>query len=118
MTVGHGLVDEKRSDNAPKGKVIGRPFVAGNKAAVGHGRPRTHEEMRELCRGHTETIILKWLHILLKGPPNAANRAGENLMAYGWGKPVQPLTGEDGAGSPLAFVGAHPSAAFRYESAK
>lgn len=74
---------------------VGRRFSAGNQAAKGYGRPSTHAEMRELCRGHTQTVINKWALILLKSDSNAAVKAGENLMAYAWGKPNQPISGPD-----------------------
>lgn len=83
----------KRGENGASVPPVGRRFVVGNQAAKGFGRPSTNAEMRELCRGHTETVINKWVLILLKSDGNAAVKAGENLMAYAWGKPNQPISG-------------------------
>lgn len=60
-------------------------------------------DIRSLARSHTETAIKVLAGIMQQETANAAARvaAAQALLDRGWGKPTQPLTGdEDG----LPFV--------------
>ena len=78
-------------------------FKPGNKAAVGHGRPRTIGELREYIQqlGDQPSGLpnLSRLDLLLRsmfGSKNAADRA--NMLKYGWGNVPQPIGGSDDLG--------------------
>ena len=78
-------------------------FKPGNKAAVGHGRPRTIGELREYIQqlGEQPSGLpnLTRLDVLLRsmfGSKNAADRA--NMLKYGWGNVPQPIGGSDDLG--------------------
>ena len=73
-------------------------FNPGNKAAVGHGRPRTIGELREYIQklgeqpsGHPDLTRLDVLLRSMFGSKNAADRA--NMLKYGWGNVPQPIGG-------------------------
>ncbi len=73
-------------------------FKPGNKAAVGHGRPRTIGELREYIQklgeqpsGHPDLTRLDVLLRSMFGSKNAADRA--NMLKYGWGNVPQPIGG-------------------------
>ena len=99
--------DRKTSKKRPKGagrngNVLPKEyqFKPGNTAAVGHGRPRTISELRELVQeigaeGLTQdglTRIAAKVRLLY-----ASKNAGDTatLLAYGWGKPKQEIEIDD-----------------------
>ena len=59
--------------------------------------------MRSLCRGHTKETIQRLSAIMRdpgkEGSASSSVAAAQLLLSYGWGKPAQPLTGEDGEGA-------------------
>ena len=78
-------------------------FKPGNKAAVGHGRPRTIGVLRvyiqQLGDQPSGLPNLSRLDLLLRsmfGSKNAADRA--NMLKYGWGNVPQPIGGSDDLG--------------------
>ena len=97
---------KSKADGAGRGGV--KPpaehyFKPGNKAAVGHGRPRTIGELREYIQqlGEQPSGLpnLTRLDVLLRsmfGSKNAADRA--NMLKYGWGNVPQPIGGSDDLG--------------------
>lgn len=73
-------------------------FKPGNKAAVGHGRPRTLSELRELIQSIGSEQIqgadLTRLDLLLRGmyaSRNASDRL--TLLKYGWGNVPEEIRG-------------------------
>ncbi len=54
-------------------------------------------EIRSLARGHTETAINVLVGVMnqSEAPPAARVAAANSILDRGWGKPAQPLTGED-----------------------
>jgi hypothetical protein len=54
-------------------------------------------EIRSLARSHTETALNCLVGIMNQpeAPPAARVSAANSLLDRGWGKPAQPVTGED-----------------------
>jgi hypothetical protein len=61
-------------------------------------------EIRSLARGHTESAISVLASIMnqKKTPPSARVAAAQVLLDRGWGKPTQPLSGDED--NPLSIV--------------
>ena len=73
-------------------------FKTGNKAGVGHGKPRTIGELREhiqlIGEQRSSVADMSRLDVLLRqmfGSKNAGDRA--TLLKYGWGNVPQPIGG-------------------------
>ena len=72
-------------------------------------------EIRSLARAHTETALRTLASIMTKeDAPDAARVAAANsLLDRGWGKPTQPIAGDDGAPpvqiGVIELVGVRPS---------
>ena len=61
------------------------------------GRPKELVEVKELARAHTVTAIERlafWMNN--DDEPRASVAASQILIDRGWGKAVQPVSGEDG----------------------
>jgi Family of unknown function (DUF5681) len=61
------------------------------------GRPKEYVELKELARTHTVDAIdmlATWMKD--KTQPRASVMASQILLDRGWGKAVQPVSGEDG----------------------
>ena len=58
-------------------------------------------QIRSLARSHTEKAIRTLVGIMnqRKAPPAARVAAANALLDRGWGKPGQPITGENGEGA-------------------
>ncbi len=76
---------------------------------------KTPTEIKSLARGHTATAINTLAGIMQQTDAPAAARvsAATALLDRGWGKPTQPVSGDDDA-PPLRFtkielVGVRPS---------
>jgi len=105
---------KQTASKPPKAKEIGagnngnlppveHRFKLGNKAAVGHGRPRTIGELREYIQqlgeqpsGLPELTRLDLLLRQMYASKNAGDRA--NVLKYGWGNVPQPIGGSDELG--------------------
>lgn len=75
-------------------KVIGKPFEKGKSGNPG-GRPKQLDEVKEMAREHTEAAI-KRLAFWMKSSNSKASIAASNaLLDRAWGKPAQPLSGDD-----------------------
>lgn len=59
---------------------------------------KTPTQIRSLARGHTETALNTLAGIMNEPDAPAAARvaAANSLLDRGWGKPTQPISGEDG----------------------
>lgn len=64
------------------------------------GRPRLPAEVREMARGYTEQCIRKAGSLIEHKDPNVSLKALTFLMDRAWGKPTQPISGDDD-GPPL-----------------
>jgi len=63
---------------------------------------KTSANIRSLARAHTENAIAALASIMnqKKAPPSARIAAAQVLLDRGWGKPTQPISGDDD-GAPL-----------------
>ena len=63
-------------------------------------RKKIPADLRSLARGHTELCIKVLAGIVSQEavPPAARVSAAGILLDRGWGRPAQPMTGEDGGG--------------------
>ena len=60
------------------------------------GRPAALTEVRELARRHTAVAIAKLVKIAERGKSEmACIAAATALLDRGWGKPTQPIAGDD-----------------------
>lgn len=62
-------------------------------------------EIRSLARAHTESAINALVGIMNQGeaPPAARVSAATALLDRGWGKPTQPIAGDDEA-DPIKLI--------------
>lgn len=72
-------------------------------------------EIKSLARSHTETALRTLAGIMEQAdaPPAARVAAANSLLDRGWGKPTQPIAGDEDSG-PIQFtrielVGVRPS---------
>src|SRR5215211_3967901 len=78
--------------------MVGRPFEKGQSGNPG-GRPKAVAEVRDLARQHTPEAIATLAKIMTEGTSEAARIAAATAMLdRGWGKPTQPIAGDDEAG--------------------
>ena len=78
--------------------MIGRPFEKGQSGNPG-GRPKVVAEVRELARQRAPEAIAALVQIMTEGKSEAARVAAATaLLDRGWGKPTQPIAGDDEAG--------------------
>jgi hypothetical protein len=73
----------------------GKPFTKGN--GGGPGRPKIPNEFKEMCRQFSPQVFAKWKQEVEQGGDNWL-KAGELIVAYGHGKPTQPLGNDDEGG--------------------
>jgi hypothetical protein len=71
------------------------PFARGQSGNPG-GRPKGLSDVRQLARKHTAAAIKKLSEILVTGQSEQAQiMAANSLLDRGWGKPTQPISGDD-----------------------
>lgn len=60
---------------------------------------RTPTEIKSLARSHTETALNTLVGVMNQpdAPPAARVTAANSLLDRGWGKPTQPISGDDDA---------------------
>lgn len=69
------------------------------------GRPKALKEVVELARAETAASIRRIIEIRDSSPDDrAALAAAQELLSRGWGKPTQPIAGEDGGPIVVAAV--------------
>jgi hypothetical protein len=63
------------------------------------GRPKVIGYIRDLAREHTEEAVDTLLDVMRnQDAPSAARvAAAEAMLSRGWGKPTQPIAGDDAA---------------------
>lgn len=79
-------------------------FRPGHRASVGNKGGRPRNTVRELARGHTEDAV-RVLVAIMQGdaaalgvpsvPVRDRREAARELLDRGWGKPTQPIAGDD-----------------------
>ncbi len=69
------------------------------------GRPNEIGEVRELARKHTPQALTALASIMNQdsAPASARVAAAEALLNRAWGRPTQPIAGDDEAG-PVEYV--------------
>lgn len=74
----------------------GRPFQPGQSGNPS-GRPKDTHRLGELARSQTENAIATLVKIMEDGkaPPAARVTAASTILDRGWGKPSQPVSGDD-----------------------
>lgn len=65
--------------------------------------------LREMAREHTEKALLALVKVIddIQAPHAAVVSASTALLDRGWGKPTQPVSGDEDA-PPVQFVGGTP----------
>src|SRR5215211_1598991 len=82
-------------NRTPTGRRQNGTFAAGCSGNAG-GRPKLAESVRDLARRHTETAISTLVEIAENGEHEAARvSAATALLDRGWGRPTQPIAGDD-----------------------
>ena len=71
------------------------PFVKGQSGNP-NGRPKELVEVRDLARQHTVDAINKLATWMKSDEARASVMASQILLDRGWGKAMQPVSGEDG----------------------
>lgn len=62
------------------------------------GRPKIVTDIRDLARQHSETAVATLVNIAENGKQESARvAAAAALLDRGWGRPTQPLSGDDDA---------------------
>lgn len=66
---------------------------------------KTPAEIRSLARGHTEAALNTLAGIMNQpeAPPAARVAAANSILDRGWGKPTQPISGDD-EGDPIKLI--------------
>src|SRR3984893_8396285 len=78
-----------------KPRLVNGQFPPGASGNPG-GRPAALSEVRELARMHTATAITKLVKIAERGKSEmACIAAATALLDRGWGRPTQPIAGDD-----------------------
>lgn len=75
-------------------EVIFMPFVKGVSPNPG-GRPKGMQEVRELARIHSKKAIMTLVKMLESEQDRVKVQAAEALLDRGFGKPTQPVAGDD-----------------------
>ena len=78
-----------------KPRLVNGQFPPGASGNPG-GRPAALSEVRELARKHTAAAIAKLVKIAERGKSEmACIAAATALLDRGWGRPTQPIAGDD-----------------------
>lgn len=79
-----------------------QPGQSGNPG----GRPKAIARVRDLAREYTEQALQALVQIATEGESEAARvSAATAILDRGYGKPTQPIAGDDGEGGPSALSG-------------
>ena len=70
------------------------PFLPGQSGNPS-GRPKTDPRVRDAAREYTEQAIAVLGEALADEDKRIAIKAAEVILDRGWGKPAQPLTGDE-----------------------
>ena len=88
------------ADHAQRG--AGGRWLPGQSPNPG-GRPKILEHIKTLARSHTETAVKTLVSIAEDGKQESARVAAATaLLDRGWGKPTQPIAGDDDM-APIGF---------------
>lgn len=97
MSVG----DNDKATPKKLGGVTGKGFKPGQSGNPAGG-PKKPPELVARCKGMTGEVLDRLAEIIKSGDDRDAIPAGKLILAYGWGNPTQPISGEDGG--PLMFA--------------
>lgn len=70
------------------------PFEPGQSGNPG-GRPKENAEVKRLAREHGPRAIERLAELMNGDDPRVSVSAAQALLDRGYGKPVQPLSGDD-----------------------
>lgn len=70
------------------------PFVKGQSGNPG-GRPKESNEVKTLARQYTEESVHRLAFWMRSDNPKASVAACQALLDRGYGKPTQPVSGDD-----------------------
>ena len=88
------LRPENRNVSGRRGNGTFAPGCSGNAG----GRPKAEENVRNLARSHTELAVATLVTIAESGQSETAKVAAATaILDRGWGRPTQPLSGDDDA---------------------
>ena len=73
------------------------PFKKGQSGNPG-GRPKEEVAVRDLARAHTVEAVERLVHWMRSDNAKASVSASVGLIDRGWGKPTQPLSGDEESG--------------------
>lgn len=81
------------------------PWAKGQSGNPG-GRPKENEELKELCRTHTETAVKTLVAIMrnAKAPAAARSMCAQAILDRGHGKPTQQIKHSGDAENPVAVM--------------
>jgi hypothetical protein len=83
------------SNTASAGRVVGRPFVKGRSGNPA-GRPRATFDFTSAARAATPEVLEMFLKSIRSSNWRERHSAGIVLLDRAFGKPTQPIVGEDG----------------------
>lgn len=89
----------------PKGNSFGaatrfKPGQTGNAGGV----PKSVQEFRERVRLRTERILDRYDDVIEHGSEQGILKAGDTLLAHGWGRPSQPHEHAGAGGGPIVHT--------------
>ena len=70
------------------------PFAPGQSGNPG-GRPKENAEVKALARSHGKAALEKIVALMSSADERIALAASQTLLDRGFGKPTQPLSGDD-----------------------
>jgi len=86
------LSPENRNVSGRRGNGTFAPGCSGNAG----GRPKSAETVRDLARSHTELAVSALVAIAEGGQSESAKVAAATaILDRGWGRPTQPVSGDD-----------------------
>lgn len=71
----------------------GKPWAPGQSGNPS-GRAKLEPELKATCRALTSKVVERLRSIVESGEDKDATAAGKLILAYAWGHPTQPISGD------------------------